>query len=131
VEETIFAPSPRQTPRIPVWSAGCWPNRGPFRRAARWDGVFPTHAELGHADTIEPGRLQEIVRYTREHRDPGAKRLDVVVEGHTDGRDRAADRERVAALEDAGLTWWIEKLGWFHGPLDVTRRRITAGPPAS
>jgi alkanesulfonate monooxygenase SsuD/methylene tetrahydromethanopterin reductase-like flavin-dependent oxidoreductase (luciferase family) len=57
VEETIFAPSPRQTPRIPVWIAGRWPNRGPFRRAARWDGVFPIHAELGHADTIEPGRL--------------------------------------------------------------------------
>ena len=36
-----FRPTPVQTPRPPVWIAGWWPRKAPFRRAARWDGVFP------------------------------------------------------------------------------------------
>jgi len=32
---------PRQEPRIPIVVAGWWPNRAPFRRAARWDGTMP------------------------------------------------------------------------------------------
>ncbi|MFZ5847644.1 MAG: hypothetical protein ACOYX5_09720 [Actinomycetota bacterium] len=30
---------------------------------------------------------------------------------------------------EAGLTWWVEKLGWWRGDLDHTRRRIKDGPP--
>src|SRR5450755_566714 len=40
VDETVFRPRPLQRPRIPIWVAGRWPARPPFRRAARWDGVF-------------------------------------------------------------------------------------------
>ena len=36
-----FEPAPVQSPRIPVWVAGRWPNRRPLRRAAHWDGLFP------------------------------------------------------------------------------------------
>jgi alkanesulfonate monooxygenase SsuD/methylene tetrahydromethanopterin reductase-like flavin-dependent oxidoreductase (luciferase family) len=129
VAETVFLPRPLQRPRIPVWVAGRWPNRRPFRRAARWDGVFPTHAEVGHADTMTPAQLEEIVRYTRARRPAGLAPLEVVVEGHTGGQDPAADRARVAALEAVGLSWWIEKLGWFNGPVATARRRIQAGPP--
>lgn len=32
---------PAQRPRVPVLPGGWWPNRAPFRRAARWDGVMP------------------------------------------------------------------------------------------
>jgi alkanesulfonate monooxygenase SsuD/methylene tetrahydromethanopterin reductase-like flavin-dependent oxidoreductase (luciferase family) len=127
--EMLFLPRPLQRPRIPVWVAGRWPNRRPFRRAARWDGVFPTHVEVGHADTMTPAQLGEILRWTLAHRPAGLGPLEVVVEGHTTGRDRAADADRVAGLRDAGLTWWIEKLGWFHGPVATARARIEAGPP--
>src|SRR3954447_6197021 len=37
-----FQPAPVQQPRIPVWVAARWPHRRPVRRAARWDGLFPT-----------------------------------------------------------------------------------------
>ena len=37
-----FQPVPVQQPRIPVWVAAEWPHRRPVRRAARWDGLFPT-----------------------------------------------------------------------------------------
>ena len=34
VQETTFLPTPVQTPRIPIWVGGFWPNRRPMRRAA-------------------------------------------------------------------------------------------------
>jgi alkanesulfonate monooxygenase SsuD/methylene tetrahydromethanopterin reductase-like flavin-dependent oxidoreductase (luciferase family) len=129
VAETTFLPRPVQVPRIPVWIAGRWPNRPPFRRAAHWDGVVPTHADVDHAGTMTPDQLDEIVRYTLAHRPAGLGPLDVVAEGHTGGRDRAADHDRVAALEAVGLTFWVEKLGWFHGPVAEARARVRAGPP--
>src|SRR5215218_8071647 len=39
VKEAHFVPRPVQQPRIPIWVAGVWPNKKPFRRAALWDGV--------------------------------------------------------------------------------------------
>ena len=41
VEETVFLPRPVQRPRIPIWIAGRWPARPPFRRAARWTACLP------------------------------------------------------------------------------------------
>lgn len=125
IEETIFLPRPVQRPRPPVWIAGKWPRRPAFRRAARYDGMFPVFEGVGDAEMPPPARLAEAVRYTREHRqtdDP----FDVVIEGQSEG----PDPERVAAYEAVGLTWWIEKLGWFRGPLGEMRARIRQGPPA-
>jgi hypothetical protein len=52
-----------------------------------------------------------------------------VIEGYSEGRDPAADFELVEAYRAVGLTWWIERLDWFRGPLDEVRRRLEAGPP--
>jgi probable F420-dependent oxidoreductase len=130
VRDASFRPSPVQRPRIPIWIAGRWPARRPFRRAARWDGVFPTHRDVGQAETMSPLQLAEIVAYTTAQRRTEAP-FDVVVEGQTPGRDPATDLDTVAAYREAGLTWWIEKLGWFRGPLEAMRGRIDAGPPRS
>ncbi len=124
-----FQPTPVQRPRIPVWIAGRWPARRPFRRAARWDGVFPTHRDIGHEATMRPEQLAEIVEYTRSFRDPEAP-FDVVIEGQTPGDDPERDREALEPYCLGGLTWWIEKVGWFRGPLEAMRARIDAGPPA-
>jgi alkanesulfonate monooxygenase SsuD/methylene tetrahydromethanopterin reductase-like flavin-dependent oxidoreductase (luciferase family) len=123
-----FLPRPIQEPRIPVWIAGRWPARRPFRRAARWDGVFATHADVGHAETMTVPQLGEIVSYVRSERDAESA-IDVIIEGQTAGLDAAADRERVGAYGEVGLTWWVEKLGWFRGSLEEMRARIAAGPP--
>jgi alkanesulfonate monooxygenase SsuD/methylene tetrahydromethanopterin reductase-like flavin-dependent oxidoreductase (luciferase family) len=125
VAETVFVPTPVQQP-LPIWVGGRWPNRAPFRRAARWDGVFPTHRDVGHAETMSPQQLQEIVDYTLSRRERSGP-FDVVIEGQS-----PADPDEAGAVvrrfSDAGLTWWIEKLGWFRGPVDEMRRRIEAGP---
>jgi alkanesulfonate monooxygenase SsuD/methylene tetrahydromethanopterin reductase-like flavin-dependent oxidoreductase (luciferase family) len=35
--EVQLLPQPLQSPRIPIWTAGYWPHRKPFRRAAGFD----------------------------------------------------------------------------------------------
>jgi alkanesulfonate monooxygenase SsuD/methylene tetrahydromethanopterin reductase-like flavin-dependent oxidoreductase (luciferase family) len=124
-----FTPRAVQEPRLPIWVAGRWPNRRPFRRAARWDGVFPLFEGVAAGEMATPERLAEAVAYTRGQRlDDGAP-FDVALECVSAGEDRAADAALSAAYARAGLTWWIEALGWFRGPLEAMRQRIRCGPP--
>jgi alkanesulfonate monooxygenase SsuD/methylene tetrahydromethanopterin reductase-like flavin-dependent oxidoreductase (luciferase family) len=129
--EVRFLPTPLQVPRVPVWIAGRWPNRRPFRRAAQWDGLFATHEAVDHDETMTPEQVAEIVEYTLAHRRNADQRFDIVIEGQTTGRDRERDTETVAAYSQTGLTWWIEKLGWFRGSIEEVRRRIESGPPSN
>lgn len=126
VAATVFAPRPVQRPRPPIWIAGRWPGRRPFRRAARYDGMFPTFKGVGPAEMPSPERLAEAIAYTRAHRETTTS-FDVVLEGLSDRPDPA----RVAPYEATGLTWWIEKLGWFRGPVEAMRERIERGPPVT
>jgi alkanesulfonate monooxygenase SsuD/methylene tetrahydromethanopterin reductase-like flavin-dependent oxidoreductase (luciferase family) len=128
VAPTMFIPRPLQVPRIPIWIAGRWPNHRPFQRAARWDGVFPTMAGLDLDQTMSPEQLQTIVAYTVSQRGDQMAPLDVVLEGTTP-TDPPQAAAVVAPYADAGVTWWIEKIGWFRGPLDAMRERIRHGPP--
>jgi alkanesulfonate monooxygenase SsuD/methylene tetrahydromethanopterin reductase-like flavin-dependent oxidoreductase (luciferase family) len=125
IDEVLFVPTPLQTPRIPVLVAGRWPSRRPFRRAARWDGIFATHEEVGHTETMTVAQLTEIIEYTRSHRAETTTPFEVVIEGQTSGPDSTF----VTDYARAGLTWWVEKLGWFRGPLEEMKARIEAGPP--
>jgi alkanesulfonate monooxygenase SsuD/methylene tetrahydromethanopterin reductase-like flavin-dependent oxidoreductase (luciferase family) len=106
---------------IPIWIAGRWPAKRPFRRAARFDGVFPIH-ESG--ETISPGDLREVVEYTLAHRH-GDGPFDVVTEGVSN------PGEDVSPWREAGLTWWVEELSWHRGPLGEVRERLRAGPPTA
>jgi alkanesulfonate monooxygenase SsuD/methylene tetrahydromethanopterin reductase-like flavin-dependent oxidoreductase (luciferase family) len=125
-----FLPRAVQEPRVPIWVAGRWPNRRPFRRAARWDGVFPLFAGVESGEMPMPELLAEAVRYTREQRpDDAAGPFDVALECVSAGEDRAADAALAQDYARAGLTWWIEELGWFRGPLDIVRERVRRGPP--
>jgi alkanesulfonate monooxygenase SsuD/methylene tetrahydromethanopterin reductase-like flavin-dependent oxidoreductase (luciferase family) len=126
VAESLFLPSPIQRPRPPIWIGGRWPARRSFNRAARFDGVFPTFEDVGHSGRAAPEQLKAVVEYTQSRRSEEATSLDVVMEGQSDGQDR----ELLAGYEEVGLTWWVEKLGWFRGSVDFTRRRIEQGPPA-
>ena len=125
VAESLFLPSPIQQPRPPIWIGGRWPTRRSFRRAARFDGVFPTFEGVGHAERPTPEQLKAAVEYTQSHRIGQATAFDVVIEGQSGGQDH----QLVSAYQEVGVTWWIEKLGWFRGPVDFTRSRIEQGPP--
>jgi alkanesulfonate monooxygenase SsuD/methylene tetrahydromethanopterin reductase-like flavin-dependent oxidoreductase (luciferase family) len=130
VEGAHFVPRAVQEPRIPIWVAGRWPNKRPFRRAARWDGLFPLFDGYGAGEMPPPSLLAEAVAYTRAQRE-GDGPFDVALENVSAGEDLAADAARAADYERAGLTWWIEALGWFRGPLEAMRERVRRGAPRS
>jgi alkanesulfonate monooxygenase SsuD/methylene tetrahydromethanopterin reductase-like flavin-dependent oxidoreductase (luciferase family) len=121
-------PRPVQRPRIPVWCGGRWPNRAPFRRAARWDGVMPIHVGYGLGETMPPGELRAVLRYTQKHRTAEGP-FDVALEGQTDGTAGDRGARLVDSYARAGLTWWIEALGWWRGTPADAMSRIRQGPP--
>jgi len=117
-----FLPPPLQRPRIPVWVAGVWPNRKPFRRAAQWDGVFPLSQQ---SPFVEPDELRAILALIRGER-TATSPFDVAVGGMSAD---AANGARLAALRDAGATWWLEWAKPAPGELARIRARIRSGPP--
>jgi alkanesulfonate monooxygenase SsuD/methylene tetrahydromethanopterin reductase-like flavin-dependent oxidoreductase (luciferase family) len=123
-QDVRMLPTPVQKPRIPVWCAGRWPSTAGFRRAARWDGVMPTHADYGRTSIMPPDELSAILGVVEEERG-GLDGFDVALEGHTAPGDA---QQVVAPYAEAGLTWWVEAMGWWRGGLDETRSRIAVGP---
>lgn len=126
IEAPAMNPLPRQRPRPPIWIAGRWPHRAPFRRAARFDGMMPTHANHLHGSFMSVEEFAPIVEYVTNLRD-GDDPFEVVMEGESQGPESLAElADRYAAV---GATWWVEKLGWWRGDLETARRRVEAGPP--
>ena len=108
---------------VPVWIAGRWPTRAPFRRAARWDGAVPLFP--GYRDQIPPtpADVRELAAFLAEVR-ASTGPFDLVVGGR-------GDPETVAALAEAGATWWDERVP-FDDTLDKAgtyHRLIEKGPP--
>ena len=122
VDVERFLPTPVQVPRIPIWIGGYWPNRKPYRRAARWDGVFAGGEGF---KTLED--FKEIVAYVQAQRQHAAP-FDIAVGGST-LPDRTKGAEMVQPYVDAGATWWVEAINQGTGPLEEMRARICSGPP--
>lgn len=122
IRDGEFHPGPVQRPRIPIWVAGMWPNRAPFRRAARWDGVFPIgRDDDGEPTGIGPEALAEALAYTRRHReDPGAA-FEVVVQG--------LPGVAPSVYEEAGATWWLLADDGGPGWPERIHEALAAGPP--
>ena len=136
VHETLFLPPPLQAPRIPIWIAGNWPNRAPFRRAARWDGAFPLGKGLLFDQMLAPAEIAATGAYIRQYRSRGTP-FEMAHWGITRGADPVADLARVAPYEAAGVTWWFENINpWRFGwqgdgawPVEQMNERIRRGPP--
>ncbi|MGH7863673.1 MAG: LLM class flavin-dependent oxidoreductase [Candidatus Binataceae bacterium] len=126
VSETTFLPTPVQAPRIPIWVAGTWPLKPPFRRAARFDGVVPMLADIEKA--LTPDDVRAMIKFIGAQRSSNHP-FDVLIAGSTAGADRAADSAKVAAYSDAGATWWVESILPWKRPLDEARKRNRSGPP--
>jgi len=122
---TTFLPPALQSPRIPIWVGGMWPNKAPFRRAAQWDGVIPltTHG------LVLPETLETIRAYIQQRRTTNQP-YDVALIGHTPGDRPKKAAQHVAAYIEKGATWWLESL--YAGPrrlLAGRLKRIQQGPP--
>jgi alkanesulfonate monooxygenase SsuD/methylene tetrahydromethanopterin reductase-like flavin-dependent oxidoreductase (luciferase family) len=101
-----FLPVPVQRPRIPIWVGAVGNRRPPWRRAVRYDGVFPIR--------IGPDELAALLG---ELEIPSG--FDVV----TESRDGPW-----SAFADAGATWWLH--GFDATDADTAVRAVVdAGPP--
>ena len=126
VGRTTFLPVPKQKPRIPIWVGGFWPREGPFKRAARWDGVIP----LVLPERVpQPNDIQEILAYIIRKRTQTSP-FDMVNIGWTTGSNRVRDREKIEAYQDAGVTWWLESLYTKRESPEGMLKRIRQGPPS-
>jgi alkanesulfonate monooxygenase SsuD/methylene tetrahydromethanopterin reductase-like flavin-dependent oxidoreductase (luciferase family) len=106
LHEMTFLPVPVQSPRIPIWVGGWWPNRAPLQRAARWDGAHPNKLD----GPLSPADVAQLVAYLRRYR-PNDAPFDVVVADRLPIAEAGRLSERVRTLERAGATWWLLKAG--------------------
>jgi alkanesulfonate monooxygenase SsuD/methylene tetrahydromethanopterin reductase-like flavin-dependent oxidoreductase (luciferase family) len=123
VQETVFLPKPVQSPRIPIWVGGLWPNHRPMLRAARYDGVFPIHREWGNGGFLSPEDIHAVKSFVGEHRasdDP----FEVIFSPSYPDNLPAATPETITAYADSGVTWWLENVISMDGGV----RRAREGP---
>lgn len=124
VDEITFKPGPVKG-RIPIWIAGMWPNKKPFIRAARYDGVCPIKASW--PDNLMPDDVREIVAFVKKYRGD-LDNYEVVITGETSG-DPEKDAEIIIPYIEAGMTWWNENINWMRGSPEEMIERIRKGPP--
>jgi len=138
IEQAQFLPLPFQQPRIPVWVGGFWPNKRPFRRMARWDGMFPLFDV--HGPEQEPVFAEAVAFVQAERERLGLNEpFDVIKMGMSPGDDPAEAAARINSATKAGATWWLELLMpevYGLNPTDpqaytVLRTRVMQGPPAA
>ena len=120
--DTTLRPAPVQQPRPPIWVAGMWPNRRPFARAARWDGVVPMLRDWTEAPLLRPDQVREVIAEVRRLRDDDTP-FDVVMSGHWD--------HTAAEYAEAGVTWLIQSWNAEPGWVDQLRPLIEQGPPSA
>ena len=131
LDDVRLLPVTVQRPRVPVWIAGRWPNRAPFRRAARWDGaapLFPGYAEQQPPEAADVRALAKFLAECRAAAGREGEPFELVIGGRTAG---AGDTGLVADLAEAGATWWDERVPFDEtlDKADTYRRRIEQGPP--
>ena len=128
LEPFVFLPRPVQQPRIPVWIAGKWPNRAPFRRAALWDGVFPM--KVGDSQ-MTPDEVGEVLSYLYSYRDPDKPfEVSIFLEGMLNRE--GLQPGLIERFARAGVTWLHDGPGFDDATdagVNAFRHHILEGPP--
>jgi alkanesulfonate monooxygenase SsuD/methylene tetrahydromethanopterin reductase-like flavin-dependent oxidoreductase (luciferase family) len=124
LKDVTFKPRSVQLPYIPVWVAGGWPRRKPFRRAAQWDGVYVMTVNQETNELLTPDEVKEIAAYIKSHRRrPEPFDIAINVEIPSDTQQAA---EMLQAYAGAGATWCIMLA---RNTVAEYRELIHRGPP--
>jgi len=115
----LDATTPEPYP-IPVWAAHTTTHPKVQARATTSDGVFPSPGP----HPPEPAELAGLVAAVR----PEDRPYDVAVAGNASPAWDDPETVDLAALADAGMTWWMESLIHFD-PLELSLKVVDAGPP--
>lgn len=132
IRDVTFAPTPVQTPRVPIWVVGAWPRMKSMSRVLRCDGVIPIKMNEDKSMVeMTPADIQTMKAYIDEHR-TSTTPFDIIMEGETPGDDAEKAASIVRPLAEAGVTWWLEA-AWGtpenQGGLEGMRKRVKQGPP--
>jgi len=119
IDEVTFNPRPIQQPRVTIWCAGTWPIKAPFRRAARYDGVFP----LSMSEDMSLEEYSDVVNYVKNLRG-SMKDFDVIIIGATTGDEKVS---WIDESESLGCTWYLEVM--MGDDFNKFMERILKGPP--
>lgn len=135
IEEQSFVPAvpPIQerdgAPHIPIWMVGAWPRMKSMRRVLRCDGLLPNSLDpAGAHQPVTPEAVTGMRRWLDENA-PRGRSIDIIVEGHTPGKDPDGQRSAVKPFRDAGATWWVES-AWQEDRLEALMDRVRLGPPS-
>jgi len=140
VLEEEIGPGSVQNPRIPTWIAGTYGSKAPFRRAARWDGVFPIKMDVDElrkpSDSVRnwsstwmsTAQLAEVVEYIKRQRG-SLTGFEVAYSGSTLGDSDSVASEKVQEFEESGATWWLEWILDAPNLVDKYMELIEKGPP--
>jgi alkanesulfonate monooxygenase SsuD/methylene tetrahydromethanopterin reductase-like flavin-dependent oxidoreductase (luciferase family) len=137
-EATHFPPQPPvQTPRIPIWVVGAWNWPKSMARAVRYDGLLPYVLNPDKTSRpCTPADVRDMRAYVEQQRG-ASEPFDIILEGETPDHSDTAALARIAALEEAGATWWLEAMWGEAGEAlalnpeaqQRIRQRIQQGPP--
>jgi len=126
IRDAQFLPAAVQKPRIPIWVAGRWPRKPPFRRAARFDGVVPISGDI--ETPLTPSQIRDLIAFIKSVRASDAP-FEVIQSGSTTGENAEQDRAIIAQYKEAGATWWFESRVPWQTSVEQVRQRIRMGPP--
>ena len=128
-EDTTFKPKPYgNKEKIPIWVGGgswSWTVK-PFRRAARYEGVFP---EFKDKNGVVVAQYYEKLAAFIEKYKGHTRDFDFVNLGKAP-RHGTRIREYFEPITQSGiLTWWVERVYQWKGDIKEIRERIKEGPP--
>jgi alkanesulfonate monooxygenase SsuD/methylene tetrahydromethanopterin reductase-like flavin-dependent oxidoreductase (luciferase family) len=127
LDAQFYPPRPQQRPRIPLWVVGAWPRPKSMRRALKCDGVLPVRLGAnGQFSELTPEEVAGVRAFAEAGRQAQTP-FDIVIEGNTANLDAVQRRAKLAALQKAGATWWIE--GMWEATFEEAAARIRRGKP--
>lgn len=120
VDDVALLPTPAQQPRVPILIAGFWPNKKPFQRGARWDGIMPFFFS-GNDHPPAADVVREMLAYYHDLTDePGDIFLPLDPPGNSP--------EYLDVCREFGVTW-LYTYPSLSGERDQDLEQIRRGPP--
>ncbi|MFX1277783.1 MAG: LLM class flavin-dependent oxidoreductase [Promethearchaeota archaeon] len=126
IKNVKFIPTPVNN-KVPIWVAGMWPNKKPFLRASKFDGVFPIHANW--PQELTPAEVKQIINFINQNR-MNSSQYDIIIAGNTPNNPSEA-YNAIKPYKEVGVTWWCENINLlrFKNSTEKMIERIRYGPP--
>ncbi|MFX0016143.1 MAG: LLM class flavin-dependent oxidoreductase [Promethearchaeota archaeon] len=123
MNEVQFIPKPIQE-SIPIWVGGTWPNKKPFKRAAKFNGIFPLRE--GFNEPLWPDDMKEIIKFIKLHQKI-PKSFDVIHTVVTSTKKE--ENQWIHDYIEAGVTWIVECIYPGRDSIKNIQKIVQQGPP--